>query len=371
MCGHVGMVGNLTFKDEAMMKRLLVLDYFRGPDSTGLASIRANGSKIAKIASHPFDLFDCVRFTNTLNGFQSNAFIGHNRLATKGKVNGSNAHPFECGSIIGAHNGTLDVPSFLELKKLAGQDYDVDSEAVFACIAKVGIEETIKHMTGAWALVWYDADEDAMFFLRNKERPLWYAFEVGFKKMYWASEWEMIKAANGMLPNNSQTEIYKSPDKGYRWFPFEENVLYRVPIQDILVGTQDIPDYRVKELKGKEKAIACYTPPFGSNVSHLPSIAQQKTLTATKQTGVTTCTDVPSFIHMKCEEHDPFGGFLDKERFDEIAKYGCSWCGADVSFEDKGVAIYEDIDAVLCPSCHNSNGTNRLVLSQEALEECL
>jgi hypothetical protein len=44
MCGHVGVAGDLALKDEALMKRLLIFDYLRGPDSTGLAAIETTAT---------------------------------------------------------------------------------------------------------------------------------------------------------------------------------------------------------------------------------------------------------------------------------------------------------------------------------------
>src|SRR3546814_6662079 len=64
MCGHVGIAGKMELKDEALMRRLLVFDYFRGPDSTGFAALRKDGThRLAKIASNPLNLFDMKRFS--------------------------------------------------------------------------------------------------------------------------------------------------------------------------------------------------------------------------------------------------------------------------------------------------------------------
>ena len=68
MCGLVGIAGDLSYKDEKFMKRLLVLDYFRGTDSTGLAAIRKGGEAvISKAAVNPLDLFDMSSFEKALN----------------------------------------------------------------------------------------------------------------------------------------------------------------------------------------------------------------------------------------------------------------------------------------------------------------
>ena len=130
MCGLVGIAGNLEYKDEATMKRMLILDYFRGTDSTGFAAVKVKEDEVlmTKIASHPIDLFDMGAFKKALNGNTSKVFLGHNRAATVGKVNAVNAHPFQVGDILGVHNGTLDKDSWKRLDETLGYDTDVDRD---------------------------------------------------------------------------------------------------------------------------------------------------------------------------------------------------------------------------------------------------
>src|SRR3546814_8848521 len=80
-----------------------------------------------------------LRFSEANNVYQSLAFVGHNRFATKGKVNDLNAHPFHYGNIVGAHNGTLEKSSWDALDKKLGEDTDVDSQAIITSIATFGI----------------------------------------------------------------------------------------------------------------------------------------------------------------------------------------------------------------------------------------
>ena len=79
MCGHVGIAGKLTLRDEATLKRLLMFDYFRGPDSTGLGTLFTDGDvKVAKIASNPVNLFDTTRFKAALNAYKASV-LGETR----------------------------------------------------------------------------------------------------------------------------------------------------------------------------------------------------------------------------------------------------------------------------------------------------
>ncbi|MSE24831.1 hypothetical protein GKC32_10305, partial [Lactobacillus curvatus] len=70
--------------------------------------------------------------------------MGHNRWATKGKINERNAHPFEHDHIIGAHNGTLRnqhlLPNHL--------DFEVDSDNIFHAMSTIGVDATIAKTSG-------------------------------------------------------------------------------------------------------------------------------------------------------------------------------------------------------------------------------
>lgn len=180
-----------------MLKWLLHFDTARGEHSTGIASInRNNDVRLYKEVGHPDDLyrtyeeeFDDDRLIKDLN---LKALIGHNRYATTGAKTADNAHPFHHENIVGAHNGTLTSPFRL---KDSGK-FEVDSEAIFYNFAKEGFENTINNISGAWALTWFDGDNNTMNFIRNKERTLYYCFDNTETVMYWASmEW-MLELAS-------------------------------------------------------------------------------------------------------------------------------------------------------------------------------
>lgn len=337
------------------MKRLLMFDFFRGPDSTGFAAIdKDNGSaKIVKIASHPLDLFDMKKFTSALSGFNSSVFIGHNRLATKGGVNTINAHPYQFDHIVGAHNGTLDHSSWKALEEAVGDKFEVDSQAVFAAIAKIGIDETVKLLQGAWALVWHDRSKGTLNFLRNKERPFWYSYTKDFTKVFWASEWHMISAATGM--STSPYELFTDKDN-FKFFGTKADWLYSFNLDELRKGSEARPKPRVKELKGKEPAPAYQAKghdPFGRGGSdwknwNKPTIS---TTTSRGSQGGTTTDKDPEVIHLSGSKTSPLGGYITKLRFQDLAKHGCSWCSATIEYEEVGVSIYEAQGAILCPDC--------------------
>lgn len=373
MCGLVGLAGKLEYKDEATMKRLLLLDFFRGEHSTGLAGVRNNGEvHISKMASHPLDLFEVPRFKTALSGYNSQLFLGHNRAATVGSISSANAHPFQFDHIIGAQNGTLDITSHAELEELAGERYPVDSQALFAAIARLGIEETVKHMRGAWALTWYDEREGSLNFLRNDKRPFWYAFagtttgEITlYDKIIWASEHPMMAAAVQL----SQTgyKLFKTDDeKKSCFFQTDEDIWYKFDLEELRAGSTTRPKPQAKKLAAPvPKEVKSNTAPFPNTQTQLGGSGTNYGKT-TSQSGSGGGKTVIELLGIKSE---PYAGVISKERFEVLASCGCSWCSATVDWGDLGVTVIDADDVILCDGCSGSRNPdgNRVYLKEDEM----
>lgn len=374
MCGLVGIAGKLSYKDDATMQRLLLMDYTRGPDSTGFAAIRGstggNEIKIAKLCSHPIDLFQMPKFKDALKGESSVVFLGHNRAATRGGLSTYNAHPFQFGHIVGAHNGTLDYQSTKRLEDAAEESFPVDSMAIFAAIAKIGIDDTIALMeegkeasTGAWSLVWYDSLEGSLNFLRNKHRPMWYAYTKEFDRIFWASEWPMIDAATRMSAGGY--DLYTEGKENFKFFATDENVHYKFDVNLLKAGGDKRPRPKAKPLAGREPkpvAAAASSPFPHGNGHHCSQTTGSRTNSTTTSRGTTSSTESSkNVVHLLGDISNPFAGFVNKEKFDALAKYGCSYCSRDVYFGEPGITIFERDDILLCPLCsENDSDTSRI-----------
>lgn len=374
MCGLVGIAGKLQYADEKVMQRLLVHDYWRGKDSTGFASIRATDqmASIAKIASHPFDLFDMTRFKSASNGATSSVFIGHNRAATKGVVNAYNAHPFHFGSIVGAHNGTLAASSHKALEDAIGEKFEVDSQALICAIDKLGIEETIKLCEGAWAITYYDGSDNTLNFIRNDQRPLWYAYSDDFKKVLWASEFWMIRAA--CETEGLKLATIESNDKSYQFLGVEKDWLYSFDLTKMReTGTTERPKPKVHELKGKEAA-KVEDDPFGraggrttygtlmsqtagtANGSNISTMADFRPKQSRKIKKVSEIPIDQRQVHLIGSTRDPLANMMTPDEFAYMTKYGCSWCKKPISLDAVGVTLYLRDQIVTCPDCSPVKG---------------
>lgn len=195
MCGLIGFMGELPkgVKKQDVLNFLLILDSTRGIDGTGVYMANVSKDKVTrevllKNVGNVYNLI-CSRDYNKC-GFVSDVVIGHNRATSVGASTVANSHPFEFGDIVGAHNGTLT--SFYESSYPKRNDYEVDSEWIYATINEIGVKRTVSYMSGSWALTWFNKKEQTLNMLRNKERPLFYIRTDN--AIIWASEEWMLDA---------------------------------------------------------------------------------------------------------------------------------------------------------------------------------
>jgi len=236
MCGLVGLFGkNLSLQDEKVFRDLLYLDVLRGEDSTGAAIV-----SVPFLPNQPevVELVKAVGPPSVLYGahgrYQGKSsltlktglklLLGHNRYATQGLISAENAHPFEMGEVVGAHNGTLRKSSLEGLHEAS--KYEVDSQIIYSHLgAGNSLQSVWEVADGAMALTWYNKSTKKLCLIRNKERPLYTCISKDGKTLYWSSESWMLHIAlsrSGVkdvgditpLPENTLREI-DLDDKGH------------------------------------------------------------------------------------------------------------------------------------------------------------
>ena len=190
----MGIAGTLDYKSLKAFQQLLIIDGLRGTHSTGVAGVTRERNEddysdvfIHKTVETPYEFVDDYRYKSVVDT-KKLCLIGHNRYRTVGASTSKNAHPYYFQNLVGAHNGTLTNKHSLEKHAL----FNTDSAALYYNIANKGAEKVIPEIKGAWALTWYDLNQDKLFFLRNKERPLHMCFSKDYKTLFWASEAGML-----------------------------------------------------------------------------------------------------------------------------------------------------------------------------------
>lgn len=201
MCGLVGLVranqSGTTEEFKKFMHLLLLVDQIRGYNSTGFFAVheKHNPKKddpiCYKKALNATDFLDLPFTQKMLSDLRNlTVFAGHNRYATKGHVINSHAHPFNVGKITLMHNGTIN---YFGKYNTEMKNVPVDSLALTALIDQHGMIPALKEVSGAYALVFYDGNDDSLNIIRNPDRPLFLAkTPFGYA---WASEAWMLYAA--------------------------------------------------------------------------------------------------------------------------------------------------------------------------------
>jgi len=198
MCGIVGIADfskqAIGYSELNMFQQLLIADSARGMDGTGIIKISDKGaSDWRKIQGHPFALFEARGVRNKfiqpiMNKEYIRFLIGHNRYGTTGAKDTASAHPFQHKHITLVHNGTVSSGSSLpELK-----EFKVDSEALCASIARIGIEDTVKKMFGPFSIVYFNSQTKTVNFLRNYGRPMFMGVNKTRDLVMFGSEKELL-----------------------------------------------------------------------------------------------------------------------------------------------------------------------------------
>lgn len=176
MCGIVayftGYNNGFMFDEAKAFTDMLFVDTLRGWDSTGAFSVSNKGNVHmlkAALTGPDFIAHKDYKEFNSDAVREGLFMVGHNRAATRGTINDANAHPFVIDdNIILVQNGTWN-GSHNHVK-----DTEVDTETVAHIIhEEADIEKALQKINAAYALMWYNVKEKAMYAIRNSQRPLW------------------------------------------------------------------------------------------------------------------------------------------------------------------------------------------------------
>lgn len=226
MCGLCGIAGKgIQTPDLKILNTLLWITSIRGEHSTGVFAFNAGKQKKERYRIHKelgpspnFIMRDDQKKVqdSILGSIMTDLYMGHCRYATKGKINVENAHPFDTGRFVSAHNGTLKDKKYDHATK-------TDSQMMFEDMEKRGVEEVINDLDyfSAWAVSIFDKHKKSITLGTNGDRPLYAAFNKDRRVLYWASELSFLHMAAER--HREKLEFIK----------FEKNILYTVEIDKI------------------------------------------------------------------------------------------------------------------------------------------
>ena len=197
MCGICGaMSQTLSRKELDGFTGLFITSAARGVNGAGVVSFHGKRKpKFTHTVGSSSGLIRYKDYDDVVYNPNASIVLGHTRSPTVGDPEDVNfVHPHQEGHIIGVHNGTLT-----KVNNNGIPAKQSDSVLIFRDIATRGIDAAIQDVIGAYTLVWVDTKEGTLNFLRNWQRPLFFAMEEEEKEapttIWWASEKEMFDFA--------------------------------------------------------------------------------------------------------------------------------------------------------------------------------
>lgn len=199
MCGIYGIAKSpkpYTKKQSKIAKKVLrhiaIDSETRGSHSSGIASI-GEQSNIYKSLLPSGKFVDSKEYTTAIKSLDngSNILLGHTRFATEGAIVKNNAHPFQVGGVIGAHNGC--VYNIAEMQTQLDKQCPVDSQLIFKSIdATNNIQDAVADFDSDFALSYVKNNPMILHLCRETNRPLSVAYVPQLETLYYASESDFI-----------------------------------------------------------------------------------------------------------------------------------------------------------------------------------
>ena len=269
------------------------------------------------------------------------------------------------------HNGTLSTASKKALEAIVGEEFDSDSQAIFAALEKHSVKEVVGNLQGAWALVWWDKDAEALRVLKNDQRPLWYAYSEDRSVMMFASEYEIIRAATSIGAN----EKLWANEEGYTYFPFENDTLYEFSFADVYSLSKFLHGKPkcTPNMKGKPAAPknvnftmgqSHKTPALTNNHGN-KNTGKNSTGTSDKEQKKLNDRRWARSTEVGGTDAEPFGGLFPSYQIDYTFSNGCQWCDTPIQYGDIGVYVDKVNGYALCKNCHNHPSDTNTIMTLE------
>tara|TARA_R110000824_G_scaffold272742_2_gene461252 strand:+ start:578 stop:1648 length:1071 start_codon:yes stop_codon:yes gene_type:complete len=203
MCGIFGYAKKHNAQNDNQIDKLKeVLTYLadesvvRGQDSTGISMMTPNSRQTYKATAPSSEVVQHDAWESIILervNRDSTIVIGHVRLATHGAVTERNAHPFEIGEVVGAHNGVIY--NYNKLADKYNKTIEVDSEVIFASLNNNPMDKALEQLEGDFAVSWVKESNKIINLARESSRPLHVAYWKKARILLWASTEEILKSS--------------------------------------------------------------------------------------------------------------------------------------------------------------------------------
>jgi hypothetical protein len=241
MCGLAGVMKyNMAPSYYARFRDLMIMAQLRGDDGSGIISV-PKGNKddeeipnvnITRTTWSSAHLVTLKNFDDVTKGDRS-CLLGHARMPTKGGNDIENVHPHRSHDICLMHNGTMSHVGGTHIAQ--GKS---DSKEIAKFLVSHTPQEFVQNSFGAYCLTWVDIKKQTINFLRNNDRPLWFAEEKfssaetsSTDALFWASELWMLKItlSRSFGYNENRFKFYQLPVDEHWEFPLNVPVFLEAP----------------------------------------------------------------------------------------------------------------------------------------------
>lgn len=173
MCGMYGYIGTpkkagMIYK---MMKAMAVETEFRGVDSAGIAGITKDEFFCTKMAVPAHELYEKVNVKSVILD-KAYFFMGHNRMASIGEVNETNAHPFLGDKYIFVHNGTVPMARKIVERNGMKIEGSTDSESLMVLVEKFGFGALKEFADLSIVAIDRRVESEGIYFYRDCHKPM-------------------------------------------------------------------------------------------------------------------------------------------------------------------------------------------------------
>lgn len=219
-----------TFSLEAVTATLMIRNELRGKDSWGVIIYHDNKMRMLKQVGS-------IIKSKAILKFNGNQVLAHTRKATTGDVTFENAHPFDMGRIVGAHNGIISNHTMLQKKYK--RNFSVDSQHL---LAHINDKLDLKEISGYGVVTYIDKNKPGEVYLGVGDSGDLAIAGIGIPSkttgILWSSNWTALEDALDIsgVPKYYQIKVDKS-----RLYKVLHNDIYNVGKFDLSYGSSLYP----------------------------------------------------------------------------------------------------------------------------------